>query len=745
MTTTTTKQRRTRKACVRCRKQKLKCDNARPCVLCQRAEVPCEERKPNAPNEQSKSPSQKKQRTSEFLFDQGPSIQNETPVSDMRSVPCSLDALRSFSSTDNEIQSTIHSAAIGDKVSPNSLPVSFNTSLSNHSSTSLDPSVGTAVRKGSDTQIHSIRNRIPLSPHSIQTSNSDCTTESPEVHAESTTVKPSSVLELTERVLRINHVDTLFRSEPSFSMIGGIPASETGLVPLSEFLGDPVPPRQLLDALVDTFFASVNWLMNVMVESRFRQRYCILMSSNYVDRNTQAFAMLVSSMMLISARVATPTTRNQFPDVEFGVLESKFLKLTSSKFLDVIQLEKLEAVQYGIIYATYQLYYRTPSLAWSIIGATLKVAVACRLHVEPPATLAPVLKDERRRCWLSLYVTDRYSCMAYGCPVGISDRDISVTWCLFDTDIEDENNHNATGEPNPLNVYYVKKYELYQISSEILENIYNRDKVEIVSLQQTLADLYRKLQVFYESIPDYLSLERVGDLTPDADYVTKILRLQALALQMAFENIQVMLLRPFLAVKAARAQMRSGLATSPNPAVNNNTAVNTAVDSIVLTSTRQCVHSALRTSRMIDYPVLLNAALMTHAASFFSHHIFTSGVVLCMSIIMDPLSEDMYDIKMGIQKNIAIQKQMSDNGKVSQQSLDILIELTKMAFSREMATVIQERQLEDSEFPSTTWNPYQSEGLVNLLNEVPEEIFQSSLPPETWLKDLEELAASEFH
>jgi hypothetical protein len=171
-----------------------------------------------------------------------------------------------------------------------------------------------------------------------------------------------------------------------------------------------LPPKEMTDRLLESYFASVNWFMMVFHEATFRRGYEILMTSRQARRDQRNEVLLVLVVLAIGARYISERemeANGQICDLE--ALRSSLLDKVSENFLSILDSNDLAAVQLCILLSSYYLYYGKPNLGFIVLGTGLRCAYAMDLHKEVMwGDLEPTTCEERRRVWWALYVFDRY-------------------------------------------------------------------------------------------------------------------------------------------------------------------------------------------------------------------------------------------------------------------------------------------------------------------------------------------------
>ena len=135
-------------------------------------------------------------------------------------------------------------------------------------------------------------------------------------------------------------------------------------------------------------------------------------------------------------------------------------------------------------------------------------------------------------------------------------------------------------------------------------------------------------------------------------------QLQALALQLTYDNLQIILHR-----SVAFGDSHSGMACDGTTAYRQDSSLHR----------EELLQAALRTSELSHYSSILQACRRTHAIMHVGICLFTAGVVLCATSLSEPLSLSSQKAKTGIMAIIRLhQNGFSDHHLLSAQSVRIL-------------------------------------------------------------------------
>lgn len=235
--------------------------------------------------------------------------------------------------------------------------------------------------------------------------------------------------------------------------------------------------------------------------------------------------------------------------------------------------------------------------------------------------------------------------------------------------------YSATTHPArvTLGSYQRYKFELYTIASSIIGSIYDLDSPKLGDVRDQAAVINTKLIEWFERLPAELRLKNnsevhTSNLSSTELEVYRLFELQALVLQLAYDNVQIILHRPFL-------RYTGQLIMGPNPRSPESQP----------TSFDQCKHCARRTCGILPrYAPVLLAAKDTHAVAYIAMQNFTAGVTLGMVALSDPGSVQSQDAKKGVANSILLQKNLAESSIVPSQTVNVLEGLLHLIFQREM-------------------------------------------------------------
>ena len=172
---------------------------------------------------------------------------------------------------------------------------------------------------------------------------------------------------------------------------------------------------------------------------------------------------------------------------------------------------------------------------------------------------------------------------------------------------------------------------------------------------ETARNLHDQLLLWERRLPSSLKLQTFTD-----DVLSEwppLRQLQALALQLTYDNLQIILHRSVAFGNASDSMNNSGAAVRQGSPYHREA----------------LLQAALRTSELGHYPHLLQACRKTHAVMHVGICLFTAGVVLCAVSLSQPLSDASQRAKSGIMAILRLHRDsFSDQHLLSVQSARIL-------------------------------------------------------------------------
>ncbi len=243
--------------------------------------------------------------------------------------------------------------------------------------------------------------------------------------------------------------------------------------------------------------------------------------------------------------------------------------------------------------------------------------------------------------------------------------------------------------------YQRYKFKLYEIATPITKTIYFHRDATMPEIVKRVKNIHQQLVDWDRNIPPELRLNSFPANKANLDSISKTFQLQALALQLSYDNIQLLLHRPLLAYSfgSSRSLLSEKLSedNARRPLGGNQKSFLPSWSSgydFSETTKSQCWQSALRTSSIGRYPSILQAARNSHAAAYIGIQTFAAGVMLAMFALLDPLCDEAKEAKTGIARLIATSKNVGDGASVSDQCGSILEGLLRLILAEEVKSML---------------------------------------------------------
>ncbi|KAF5646990.1 transcriptional regulatory GAL4 [Fusarium tjaetaba] len=451
------------------------------------------------------------------------------------------------------------------------------------------------------------------------------------------------MVDLTLKIFN-QHQPGLSCDNDTFALPGGSGSAagspyQARAAPLRDLVGLELPPRHVADFLINTYFKSVHWFMMVLDEPSFRQNYERIISSGVACQSELPFVTLLMMVLAIASRYARmKEIRDCCPDFDMDSLQTLLLSKVKQHIYDLFDDACLEAVQVTILLGSFYLYNAKPNLAFAILGAGIKCAQAMGLHLASSwKTQSENVREMQRRTWWELFVFDRFASIVFGkpCSIRVSDCKVEVSAVLncFSPQHPDYQSTEITEEgkmvPVTLYTYQWLKSRLYKIMSPVLENMH------FIGPSQNRVQLSDNINKTHHN----------NNISSGA--VQSTFKMQALALQLAYDNIMVILHRQLLLSEPEDFSVPH-TENGRDGASRSELRTTSAMQKANATSRNQCWESAMRTSSIIQHLDVLRQMKATHAASYTGMHLFTVCVMLSAVAMSQLVSKKAQEAKRAI-------------------------------------------------------------------------------------------------
>lgn len=296
----------------------------------------------------------------------------------------------------------------------------------------------------------------------------------------------------------------------------------------------------------------------------------------------------------------------------------------------------------------------------------------------------------------------RFASVTYGRPLGINDKDCSVTQPIdiYESPCFKQNHSSFQGSPICYSSYQRELNKLYLIASPIIEIVFGlraggshlRDAGS--HYMQQIIEVTENLWIWQRRLPAHLLLDLRRDCEASPSTSSKVYHLQALSLQLTFDSLLIIFHRPLLARQVeyliqSRSEGSQGTAKSPSVSSSSGSSHFLPVGATSphsrnqTASTEHWWDAALRTSRITEMPRLAQLATDSHLVAFLGINLFNSAIVMAVIAFSNPLSDRAQEIKRAVTRIFRLQEVLGKRSQLSMQSTAVLRDVIQMLLRRE--------------------------------------------------------------
>lgn len=499
--------------------------------------------------------------------------------------------------------------------------------------------------------------------------------------------------------LAMNMYESLGTHAPTKSSVipgDDSPSSSSGPTWTLQTLRMPTP--SIMDALIDLYFAKMDWFIWIFHKPSFMSQTRDILSTKAWRREDMSKVLVTLTVAALGLKCAIQNTSSQgqrflaslSPDPQ-GLM-NQIIGEVRIHLLDLLDDSQIETVQVCVLLGAFYIFHGSPSLAWAMIGMSVRAAYAMGLHCELDSD-DQVATQIRRRCWNHITVADTFASQIYSRPASMDPAfsDLLPLANMDDTMIEDSSSEQQVqdrvrgGAVTALTFHWLKAtlYEIIRktISTFRLLRLHSPMTAEdLQSLIDAVQRIDAQLAEWRTTLPPPLDS---GDLLDDdnpqqlsfqgllkdnegggSDSPLRRIKLQAWLLQITYDAAVILAHRPLLEHRLS-AEYRQGIPKS-------------SVD-LVSRSFDVSIKAALRISRT---PVMQ----FEHefCLAFIFVHLFTAGVILCIPPTSHPHSSIAQESKAGVFRIIQAAKALSPHSQIARHAEKLLSDLLKLSLHREV-------------------------------------------------------------
>ena len=257
-----------------------------------------------------------------------------------------------------------------------------------------------------------------------------------------------------------------------------------------------------------------------------------------------------------------------------------------------------------------------------------------------------------------------------------------------------ENMFSEPSESNEaicLSTYQTQLNHIYRIASPVLENIYGIRSSTDLGLLSRLPDMITNaassLEEWKKALPAQLSYDLIADITDETSTKDKLHALQALSLQLTYDNIMIVLHRTLLADQRQIPSQQHITTTTTTPPTFSPFSSSPPTNPPDQNFAR-CLAAALSISRTQQKPRLIALAQNTHLVSFLAMNLFTSSVVMSICALSDTMSDIAQEAKRGMSRTLHLLRKLSTRASLPMQCSTILEDLVGLILKKEKAAML---------------------------------------------------------
>lgn len=243
--------------------------------------------------------------------------------------------------------------------------------------------------------------------------------------------------------------------------------------------------------------------------------------------------------------------------------------------------------------------------------------------------------------------------------------------------------------------YQTELNKLYMIASPVIRTVYGnrlgrkQRGAERDAYLQLVQDVTGRLWEWQQSLPPHLKIDLSQDCPANMTATSKAHLLQSLALQLTFDNLLIIIHRPFLTqqIDTLRGDLPSA-SNEPHSSSSNSRRNSTSFSDSPSSSPRQWWDAAVRTARVTELPQLAQLATDSHLVAFLAINLFNSAIVMVVMALAAPLSDKAQEVKRTISRVFRLQQAFGRRSKLSTQSTVVLRNVIQLLLRREADAIL---------------------------------------------------------
>ncbi|KAH6693844.1 fungal-specific transcription factor domain-containing protein [Plectosphaerella plurivora] len=459
------------------------------------------------------------------------------------------------------------------------------------------------------------------------------------------------------------------------------------LIPVSDIIGVSFPPQDVSHALLQSYIDAMHWYLTVFDESSLLSQLEPIFRSGLAEAHQKPLLMLALVVLVIGIRFRNPIDeRLDSADVERA--GETLVEAAQKGYLFSMEMPTVESVAFSFLLSCHYTFSQQPNLSAIAMDAAVNAAQAIGLHQESTwGTVSFVERQIRRRVWWTVFTGATYMALTHGRPSRVSEESCNVqppedlegdVVTLSGSASLEVRRHDGRTQPLSLSSYVRYRNQIYIIAASISRHVDASRSQQAEVVAKNTRRLHQRLLEWEKSVPPELQLETYAGCEYGSDRPhQRMFAMQAMALQMAYDNIQLALARPFVPEKR-------------EPTATHLRACNHDLRNVSL---QQCFTSAMRTS-MIGNSSTVHILRSMENSPINIHlgvHAFAAGVVLGSLALRSPVLPEAQDCKRGIVRIIQAPRAAGLTAQVWVQASAVLTDLLHVVASEEVAALLSEQ------------------------------------------------------
>ena len=505
--------------------------------------------------------------------------------------------------------------------------------------------------------------------------------------------------------LAMNMYENLGTHAPTkSSTIPGDASSGSPSGPIWELQTMQMPGPAVMEKLIEVYFDRLHWFIWIFHRPSFMNQARDILSTSAWRREDMSKILVTLTVAALGLKCAIQNTSSQGQQFLESVspnpqmLVNQMIGEVRVHLLDLLDDSCIETVQVTVLLGALYIFHGSPSLAWAMIGMSVRASYALALHCELDSD-DQISTQIRRRCWNHVTVADTFASQIYGRPASLDPAFSNLLPLaeMDDTAIDVPRsgeigirNEVGRGAVSALTFHWLK-YRLYEIirttisTFRLLQLNSPMTAEDLQSLIDAVQHIDARLAEWRKTLPPPLdSGDVLDDDSPQVLTFQELfedggtgagspllrLKLQAWLLQITYDAAIILAHRPLLEHRLS-AEYRQGISQS---SVN-----------LISRSFDVSVKAALRISRT---PVMQ----FEHefCLAFIFVHLFTAGVILCIPPTSQPYSNTAQEAKAGVFRIIQAAKALSHRCQIARHAEQLLSDLLKLSLHREVDMVFKD-------------------------------------------------------